>query len=293
MFWLQIVLPLSLASIGVFLLLVDSYKKNVSLRDISWLSKSKNNHRATENKYSKFRLKAVEKLEASDDKQDMRDQLKEIAPEKPNAFGEFRYNQFMIVALASLIPFLALAFNLLSLVGAFLLSSMLGIAAYMYYERHLANLVKKKRFQIEAEFPAIIEMLTLTIAAGETPVGAFIRISERSDSKLAEEFSKVVKDVRSGNSFHESLDRMSRNLQSASIRRFIDALVLAMVRGAPIVEVLYRHVAEARINQRNLVMDKAGRAETAMMIPIVFLILPISVLCALWPSINQLSLFAG
>ena len=293
MFWLQIVLPLSLASIGVFLLLVDSYQKNVSLRDISWLSKSKNNHRATENKYSKFRLKAVEKLEASDDKQDMRDQLKEIAPEKPNAFGEFRYNQFMIVALASLIPFLALAFNLLSLVGAFLLSSMLGIAAYMYYERHLANLVKKKRFQIEAEFPAIIEMLTLTIAAGETPVGAFIRISERSDSKLAEEFSKVVKDVRSGNSFHESLDRMSRNLQSASIRRFIDALVLAMVRGAPIVEVLYRHVAEARINQRNLVMDKAGRAETAMMIPIVFLILPISVLFALWPSINQLSLFAG
>ena len=293
MFWLQIVLPLSLASIGVFLLLVDSYQKNVSLRDISWLSKSKNNHQAKENKYSKFRLKAVEKLEASDDKQDMRDQLKEIAPEKPNAFGEFRYNQFMIVALASLIPFLALAFNLLSLVGAFLLSSMLGIAAYMYYERHLANLVKKKRFQIEAEFPAIIEMLTLTIAAGETPVGAFIRISERSDSKLAEEFSKVVKDVRSGNSFHESLDRMSRNLQSASIRRFIDALVLAMVRGAPIVEVLYRHVAEARINQRNLVMDKAGRAETAMMIPIVFLILPISVLFALWPSINQLSLFAG
>jgi tight adherence protein C len=40
-------------------------------------------------------------------------------------------------------------------------------------------------------------------------------------------------------------------------------------------------------------MDKAGKAETSMMIPIVFLILPISVLFALWPSINQLSFFAS
>ena len=86
---------------------------------------------------------------------------------------------------------------------------------------------------------------------------------------------------------------MARNLKSDSIRRFIDALVMAMLRGAPIVEVLHRHVAEARINHRNLVMDKAGKAETTMMIPIVFLILPISVLFALWPSINQLSFFAG
>ena len=103
----------------------------------------------------------------------------------------------------------------------------------------------------------------------------------------------VVQQVRTGKPFHEALDQMSRSLNSPSIRRFIDALVMALVRGAPIVEVLHRHVAEARINQRNLVMDKAGKAETTMMIPIVFLILPISVLFALWPSINQLSFFAS
>jgi tight adherence protein C len=136
-------------------------------------------------------------------------------------------------------------------------------------------------------------MLTLAIAGGETPIGAFARIADRSDSYLSKEFAKVVQQVRNGRPFHESLDEMSRSLKSPSIRRFIDALVMALVRGAPIVEVLHRHVAEARINQRNLVMDKAGKAETTMMIPIVFLILPISVLFALWPSINQLSFFAS
>ena len=111
--------------------------------------------------------------------------------------------------------------------------------------------------------------------------------------RMAKEFAKVVAQVRIGRPLHEALDEMARKLQSSSIRRFIDALVMALLRGAPIVEVLHRHVAEARINQRNLVMDKAGKAETTMMIPIVFLILPISVLFALWPSINQLSFFAS
>ena len=129
--------------------------------------------------------------------------------------------------------------------------------------------------------PIFIEMLTLAIAAGESPITAFNRISERSESKLAKQFSEVVSEVKEGAPFHEALDRMGRSLKSQSIRRFVDALVMAMERGAPIVDVLHRHVAEARINQRNLVMDKAGKAETTMMIPIVFLILPISVLFAL------------
>jgi hypothetical protein len=51
--------------------------------------------------------------------------------------------------------------------------------------------------------------------------------------------------------------------------------------------------SEARQNQRNILMDKAGKAEISMMIPVVFLILPISVLFALWPSLTHLSLFAA
>jgi tight adherence protein C len=37
--------------------------------------------------------------------------------------------------------------------------------------------VKKQRSAIEAEFPAIIEMLTLAISAGESPLTALKRIA--------------------------------------------------------------------------------------------------------------------
>ena len=277
MFWLQIFIPIALASIGLFLLNIDS--------------KNKENHLKRTLYYSKEKI--IEISERQQDKTEIRNRLTELGKVNRNSYGEFRYQQLLLATGAGLLPFLALFMILIDLVPAIGLSIFFGIGTYLLYDKYLSTQVKRQREVIEAEFPAIIEMITLSIAAGETPISAFARIAERSKSSLADEFKKVVKDVKSGRPFHESLDHMGRNLKSSTIRRFIDALVMATVRGAPIVEVLHRHVAEARVNQRNLVMDKAGKAETMMMVPIVFLILPISVLFALWPSINQLSFFAS
>lgn len=277
MFWIQIIIPIALAITGSAIL----YSDNRSRREFFNNLGSSSHKQLVE-----FSSKQVDKTE-------IRSRLGEIGKKSESSYGEFRYIQLMIGTIAALIPFIALFLMVLNLVQAISLSIFLGIGTYMFHDHHLSTLVKARRDLIEAEFPAIVEMLTLAIAAGETPVGAFARIADRSDAYLAKEFAKVIQEVRNGRPFHESLDEMSRSLKSPSIRRFIDALVMALVRGAPIVEVLHRHVAEARINQRNLVMDKAGKAETTMMIPIVFLILPISVLFALWPSINQLSFFAS
>ena len=231
--------------------------------------------------------------EKTEDKTKIRERLDEIGEQSSHSYGEFRFNQLFISISVGIVPIIAASLLMINLVTAIGLSFFIGIFSYFLCDRYLDSQVKKHRENIEAEFPAIIEMLTLAIAAGEPPISAFSRVSERSSSILAGEFRKVVSEVRSGIPFHEALDQMGRSLKSNTIRRFIDALVMAMVRGAPIVEVFHRHVAEARLNQRNLVMDKAGKAETTMMIPIVFLILPISVLFALWPSINQLSFFTS
>jgi tight adherence protein C len=86
---------------------------------------------------------------------------------------------------------------------------------------------------------------------------------------------------------------MSRRVQSNTLRRFVDALVIAVNRGAPLIEVLHSHAREARDMQRNRVLEVAGKSEISMMIPVVFLILPISILFALWPSLSNLNLFAA
>jgi tight adherence protein C len=273
----QVLVPITLCLIGFSIL----------------FSGRRNQSKFLQENYLLTRKRLIEFGEKQEDKSEIKTRLNEIGENLVSSYGEFRYRQIMLSSTAILIPFIALFLMFIDLIQAIGLGLFLGVGTYLMYDRNLSNKVKERRELIESEFPAIIEMLTLAIAAGETPIVAFARIADRSDAFLAKEFAKVVHQVRNGRPFHEALDQMSRTLNSSSIRRFIDALVMALVRGAPVVEVLHRHVAEARINQRNLVMDKAGKAETTMMIPIVFLILPISVLFALWPSINQLSFFAG
>jgi tight adherence protein C len=277
MFWFQIIFPVALTTTGILVLLSN----DVNLKAIFGRS------------YRLVKENAIRENSSRPDKSEIKVRLAEIGQQSISAYGQFRYNQLLIASFAGLLPFLALLLMIINLVQAIGLSMFLGIGAYLMYDNHLTALVKRRRESIESEFPAVLEMITLAIAAGETPVGAFARIVDRSDSLIASEFAKVVQQVRNGRPFHDALDEISKSLKSPAVRRFIDALVMALVRGAPIVDVLHRHVAESRINQRNLVMDKAGKAETTMMIPIVFLILPISVLFALWPSIHQLSFFAG
>ena len=277
MFLIQVIIPIALAILGFVLLYSDG----------------RNHKPIFQTTFVHFRKQILILSERQVDKTQVKERLKEINKSPEKFYGEFRYQQLMIGAIASILPFVGYFLMMFDLLAATSLAIFLGISAYFIYDRHLSSLVKAKRELVEAEFPPIVEMLTLAIAAGETPVGAFARIADRSDSYLSKEFALVIQQVRKGHPFHQALDEMSRSLKSPTIRRFIDALVMALLRGAPIVEVLHRHVAEARINQRNLVMDKAGKAETTMMIPIVFLILPISVLFALWPSINQLSFFAS
>ena len=229
----------------------------------------------------------------SEDRTAVRARLEELGKALDKEYEEFRIKQYGYSAASSAIAFVILFITSNSFVFAALGSALAAATMYILFDRDLTKSVKKRRELIEAEFPAIIEMLTLAIAAGETPMSAMLRIAESANGALAQEFQIVVAGVRSGSPLSDTLDSMGRRVKSVMIRRFVDALITATLRGAPLVEVLSRHAVEARGNQRNRVMGAAGKAEISMMIPVVFLILPISILFALWPSLTNLNMFAS
>jgi len=229
----------------------------------------------------------------SDDRTAVRARLEELGKGSDKDYEEFRIKQYGYSAASSTVSLVLLFLLSHSFALSILGSALVGTTMYVLLDRDLTKSVKKRRELIEAEFPAIIEMLTLAIAAGETPMSAMLRIAESANGALAHEFSVVVAGVRGGSPLSETLDLMGRRVKSVMIRRFVDALITATLRGAPLVEALSRHAFEARGNQRNRVMGAAGKAEISMMIPVVFLILPISILFALWPSLTNLNMFAS
>jgi tight adherence protein C len=157
----------------------------------------------------------------------------------------------------------------------------------------LTQRCKKRKADIESEFPAIIEMLTLAIGAGESPASAFRRIAHRAHGHFAEQIGHVVQEVEQGVSFIAALDSMGREMESESVRLFTDSMVIAISRGSSLLETMEHAVQESRNQSRVLLIAAASKSEVSMLIPVVFLILPISILFALFPSLSNLNLFAS
>lgn len=152
---------------------------------------------------------------------------------------------------------------------------------------------KKSRMEIEREFPMIVELLAILLSANQSPATALMHISERTNGTFAKVLKGVVIEMRQGASFTQSLESLSDRVASPMVRRFTDTLVIAVERGSPLLEVINRQVEEVRQEQKVALMEAAGRAEIGLMIPVVFLILPISVLFALWPSYFSLGRAVG
>jgi tight adherence protein C len=136
----------------------------------------------------------------------------------------------------------------------------------------------------EAEFPAVVELLAILIAAGESPSSALVRVADRSHGRLSESLCRIAEELRNGQGLLSSLETASAQSRSNNFKRFCDSLIVAVQRGSPLVEVLQSQVTESRTSANHALIKSGGRAEIALMIPIVFLILPVSILFALWPS---------
>ncbi len=141
---------------------------------------------------------------------------------------------------------------------------------------------------IMAEFPAVAELLALSVTAGEGTVQALERVAGRSSGQLAQELQICLADARTGASLPEALQGLSRRTGLGPIVRFVDGLVVAIQRGTPLGEILRAQAADAREAARQGLIEEGGRREITMMVPVVFLVLPVTVLFAVFPGVTML-----
>jgi len=152
---------------------------------------------------------------------------------------------------------------------------------------------KKARELIELEFPSVVELFAILLAGSMSPATALLRISERTTGEFAFLLRDSVSEIQDGANFSQALDVVSSRVKSPMVRRFCDSLTIAIERGSPLLDVVHRQVEEVRQQQRSKLLASAGKAEIGLMIPVVFLILPVSVLFALWPSYFALGRTVG
>jgi tight adherence protein C len=168
-----------------------------------------------------------------------------------------------------------------------------GGAAAVAYDAQLSARAKARRARLSDELPTTLEFLALCLSAGEGFLDALRRVTAVGSGELTGELRRVVLAVGTGSPLADALGEMERRLDLPTLSRAIDQVVAALERGAPLAAVLQAQAGDAREEAKRTLIEQAGRKEILMLLPLVFLILPLSVLFAVYPGLFILRLGIG
>jgi len=157
-------------------------------------------------------------------------------------------------------------------------------------DQRLGRAVRQRERRMVEEFPTVADLLALSVAAGEGPVGALERCVAVSGGELSDELRRVLADIHTGTRISRAFDDLSARTGVAIVGRFAEALAVAVDRGTPLVDVLHAQAADVREASRHALIEDGARREVAMMVPVVFLVLPVSVIFAFFPGLVVLQL---
>ena len=143
--------------------------------------------------------------------------------------------------------------------------------------------------EINEELVSILQMLSIMISAGESPMMAMKYVAQRSDGVIPNLINQSFNKYENGRNLAQTMDFIAIATNSAQVRRLTNSIQIAIERGTPILDVLNNQV-QALNKQINIsLLKKSGKSEITLLIPVVFLILPVSISFAIWPSIYGLN----
>ena len=178
-------------------------------------------------------------------------------------------------------------------VGSVLLPPIAAVTAAAIYDVRLSRAARARVTHAQEELPTILEFLSLCLAAGESVLDALRRVGDVGSGELPGELRRVVLAVGTGAPLPDALTGLARDLDIPALTRSIDHLVAALERGAPLAQVLQAQATDTREDAKRVLIEQAGRKEILMLLPLVFLILPLSVLFAIFPGVFMLRVGFG
>jgi tight adherence protein C len=210
---------------------------------------------------------------------------------------EFRIEQVLWGAagfgLGLLIALVSLSLGLGNPVGLLVLAGILAVVGVLARDTYLTSQVRRRERRLLAELPTVAELLALSVAAGEGPAAALDRVARSCRGDLAGELQRVLAETRAGEPLVRALDALADRTGLVALSRFADGLAVALERGTPLADVLRAQAGDIREASRRELIESGARREVSMMVPVVFLVLPVTIAFAFYPGAVGIRLIAG
>lgn len=152
------------------------------------------------------------------------------------------------------------------------------------------NVLIKRAFEarqllIRKDIADFIDQLNIMVRAGLAIDAAISRVVERATGPLAEEFSRLLQDMRFGIARNVAFANMAERIDVPELSSFITALAHAERLGVPISQTLKTQAVELRMKRRQLAEEQAMKLPVKILFPMVICILPTLFIVLLAPAL--------
>jgi len=148
----------------------------------------------------------------------------------------------------------------------------------------------RNRFESSLEVSAISTMVSLALKGGANVVSALELGLQYSNGRVSEMLKEVLARIELGASFTEAAQAIRSKTAGTAVEEFLSKLQQSAQLGSSLAEQLDDLVLTLNSEVAVAKMANATANETKMLLPLVFLILPVTVIFALYPSLQMLNL---
>ena len=158
----------------------------------------------------------------------------------------------------------------------------------------LARRVGRRRARLVMELPAVIDLLTIAVSAGQALEPALELVARRSGGEIGRELRGVLREiVLARRPLGAALADMAARNGVPELTSLVTHLCAAEQRGLPLVQTLTGEAATLRERKRLRIVAEGGKAMVRMVIPVALFILPVLFVVLLFPAAVQLLSLSG
>ena len=152
----------------------------------------------------------------------------------------------------------------------------------------LKGRIQNRQGAIQKSLPSFLDLLTVSVEAGLGFDAALARVTAKESGPLAEEFQRVLQEIRMGKPRRDALRDLGNRTEVKELSGFVTAIVQADQLGVSIGNVLRVQAQQMRRSRRQRAEEAAMKAPIKMLFPLVFFIFPSLFIVLLGPAVIQL-----
>lgn len=212
---------------------------------------------------------------------------------KAGLTGTLRAEEFVAIQVGAVL--LGFGFGLLALVtgavgakAGIALLLMLPIAGGLAPSMWLRRRIKGRRDQVTNDLPDVLDLMTISVAAGLGLEQAMQVSCARFESPVADELRLTLREMELGLSRHDALENLKLRTDIDDLITFSVVLSQADALGLPIGRVLEAQANEMRDKRRQRAREKAAKVPVKILFPLAVCFLPSILIIVIGPIVGPM-----